>query len=750
MDFLTKDMGEDRWFCTLLVEKGWKLEYCAIAANSTYCPDTFDEFFKQRRRWGPSTFANLLEVLNKQKTIRQNNNNVNIFFVAFQILQLASSIISPSTILLFMAFGLTLAFPAHYSTVSVLFALAAMPVGFTLVCMYCKPDTQLQVAKILAFVFAMIMCITTVGCLLQIFDTSNDRLSTTLPPLPLSSNCTNNLTTASPTPLNTSTRLSYATYVMLLVGVYLIAGLLHGTEVVVLLYGVLYWLALPTGSVLLTIYSIANLTDRSWGTREIKDPSGSANVGSNWKEYLTAYFKYFCWCCVPPQLRDNTEADGPTDDEEGNSDKDTDGEGLYVKTNGENEHEDELYMNPDDLKSTGSDQIRIKSQPSSGYKRPVYGNVSFDERDEGSSIPMRPIQTSVYRDVPKPPPRVNQYQRRTSTLAGLKKPKRVMPSKNKSILRNQQTLNKRFSILFTQAMSVEEWLSSLQYQEYIMHFKDQGFENVSFIAGSVNEKDLVDMGITSQGHRKKLLYHIEYLPPFEHIQDLPDDVEGWLINLGLERYWSKFKEEDVKETKDLAQLKAIENDPKQISERFNITKRGHLRKLTGAVKSLQYATKQQKLVHETRNRMSSSSVPLKTLMDDERMFWERLKKCCLLPEQDAFNQSKQLGEKLSEMRTKCFYTFFGVNILWSTFIVTIVLQGPKLHLMGESFIGIAFTFLFMFILLLQFLSLLVHRMETLIHFIARAPGKLTWNRDTDDREMMAQNDPLTRVEEHSA
>eukprot|EP00731_Ephydatia_muelleri_P007824 Em0004g162a len=37
-EFLTKDMGEDRWLCTLLVEKGWRLEYCAVSENHTHCP----------------------------------------------------------------------------------------------------------------------------------------------------------------------------------------------------------------------------------------------------------------------------------------------------------------------------------------------------------------------------------------------------------------------------------------------------------------------------------------------------------------------------------------------------------------------------------------------------------------------------------------------------------------------------------------------------------------------------------------
>ena len=41
-------LGEDRWLCTLMVQAGWRLEYSAAAEDSTFCPDNFDEFFKQR------------------------------------------------------------------------------------------------------------------------------------------------------------------------------------------------------------------------------------------------------------------------------------------------------------------------------------------------------------------------------------------------------------------------------------------------------------------------------------------------------------------------------------------------------------------------------------------------------------------------------------------------------------------------------------------------------------------------------
>ena len=42
-------------------------------------------------------------------------------------------------------------------------------------------------------------------------------------------------------------------------------ALLHGSEGFSLIHGVWYLLCLPSGYLFLTIYSVANLTDRSWG-----------------------------------------------------------------------------------------------------------------------------------------------------------------------------------------------------------------------------------------------------------------------------------------------------------------------------------------------------------------------------------------------------------------------------------------------------------------------------------------------------
>ena len=54
-------------------------------------------------------------------------------------------------------------------------------------------------------------------------------------------------------------------YFSFLVAFFLLAGLLHPREFYCLLHGIWYLLCLPSGYLILTIYSICNITDSSWG-----------------------------------------------------------------------------------------------------------------------------------------------------------------------------------------------------------------------------------------------------------------------------------------------------------------------------------------------------------------------------------------------------------------------------------------------------------------------------------------------------
>ena len=61
---------------------------------------------------------------------------------------------------------------------------------------------------------------------------------------------------------------------------------------------------------------------------------------------------------------------------------------------------------------------------------------------------------------------------------------------------------------------------SLFPQKYRENFKDYGYDDTSFVIG-MKEQDLLDIGISNRGHRKKLLANIEQLPPEEMDHHVP-------------------------------------------------------------------------------------------------------------------------------------------------------------------------------------------------------------------------------------
>jgi chitin synthase len=77
--------GEDRWLCTLLLQRGYRVEYSAASDAYTQSPEGFDEFYNQRRRWIPSTMANILDLLMDAKRTVKINNNISYIYILYQV-----------------------------------------------------------------------------------------------------------------------------------------------------------------------------------------------------------------------------------------------------------------------------------------------------------------------------------------------------------------------------------------------------------------------------------------------------------------------------------------------------------------------------------------------------------------------------------------------------------------------------------------------------------------------------------------
>ena len=214
-------------------------------------------------------------------------------------------------------------FPISNQT-ALLVLLILTSVGYGLICLYTSQDFQLKTAFILTIVFALLMAFVTVGVAAQVGDDLYKRshpptptpTSTTSPVTKKSTNAslfrsplsadawqdpltpnprlagmlTNATTSTNPTtevpgslelPADVSTL-----YLTGLIGIFILAALLHLTEAYCLVHGLWYLLCLPSGYLLLIIYSICNLTDRSWGM---------------WNLHFLAWSSYFWSSVIKPK-----------------------------------------------------------------------------------------------------------------------------------------------------------------------------------------------------------------------------------------------------------------------------------------------------------------------------------------------------------------------------------------------------------------------------------------------------------------
>ncbi|XP_072936714.1 chitin synthase chs-2-like [Epargyreus clarus] len=233
--YVQYDQGEDRWLCTLLLQRGYRVEYSAASDAYTHCPERFDEFFNQRRRWVPSTMANILDLLADSKRTVKVNDNISTLYIFYQTMLMIGTVLGPGTIFLMMVgamngiTGMSMANAMILNLVPVMLFLA--------VCMTCKSETQLMLANLITCAYAMIMMLVIVGIALQIVEDGW---------------------------LAPSSMFTVATF-----GIFFITAALHPQEMVCLIYIVVYYITIPSMYMLLIIYSLCNLNNVSWGTREV-------------------------------------------------------------------------------------------------------------------------------------------------------------------------------------------------------------------------------------------------------------------------------------------------------------------------------------------------------------------------------------------------------------------------------------------------------------------------------------------------
>lgn len=249
-DYVQYDQGEDRWLCTLLLQRGYRVEYSAASDAYTHCPEGFGEFYTQRRRWAPSTMANIMDLLGDYKKTVAINDSISLPYIIYQGMLMFGTVLGPGTIFLMLVGAMNAVF--HISNWDS-FVINMIPIMlYMIICFTCKSEVQILVAQIMSAAYALLMMAVFVGTAIQMIEDS----------------------VLSPTNI----------FFLSLLASFFIAALAHPQEFSCFYPIVLYLLCVPSMYLLLMIYSLINLNVVSWGTREVQTKKTKAEIEEEKKE----------------------------------------------------------------------------------------------------------------------------------------------------------------------------------------------------------------------------------------------------------------------------------------------------------------------------------------------------------------------------------------------------------------------------------------------------------------------------------
>ena len=187
--------------------------------------------------------------------------------------------------ILIVVTGLT-ALDENLNEIALIIVLCIISVLYGVVCVYATEKTQLDVAKILTLIFAIIMAVVISGIL-------TDTIRSAIEGDPIRHS--NETVDTFRFPVDIST-----VYLGIFATTFIMAGILHFNEFMCLFHFIWYILCLPSGYLFLTIYSACNINNRSWGTREGASPKRGGKSDS-WLEYFLGKWHTvlgFFWRCI--------------------------------------------------------------------------------------------------------------------------------------------------------------------------------------------------------------------------------------------------------------------------------------------------------------------------------------------------------------------------------------------------------------------------------------------------------------------
>ena len=115
----------------------------------------------------------------------------------------------------------------------------------------------------------------------------------------------------------------------------------------------------------------------------------------------------------------------------------------------------------------------------------------------------------------------------------------------------------------------------------------------------------------------------------------------------------------------------------------------------------------------------TSNHPNKPLDRDELEFWNEMVTTTLKPIPDHLTQASQLRSDLKYLRNYTLIAMFLINLMWLILISIFTFSELTDLGLSANFLGLLFLAVYGILISIQFLGMIVHRVVTLSHYIAR-------------------------------
>ena len=115
----------------------------------------------------------------------------------------------------------------------------------------------------------------------------------------------------------------------------------------------------------------------------------------------------------------------------------------------------------------------------------------------------------------------------------------------------------------------------------------------------------------------------------------------------------------------------------------------------------------------------SSDHPNGCLDDDEMTFWLHTIENVLKPTSDELTRTNELRDELNNLRNYTLVAMLLINLIWLILLAVFTFNELEAFGLSKQLLGLLFLAVYGILLSVQFAGMLLHRLVTLAHYIAR-------------------------------